>query len=145
MNKKYDVFISYESSSKKIASDCEQLLIVNKIVAFRDDTAIKWGDNIIQVIAQGLSESKGFLLILNKSFFNKGWTMSEWYAVFSLFLKGYGNENERHIFALLLDEVAKEQWTSFPFSHFLSAVEWSEDEKKQAEIICIIKNKINSK
>ena len=143
VSNEYEVFISYESSTKSIAESIEQLLNDNNISAFRDDTAIKWGDNIIATIARGLSQSKGYLLILNNAFFNKGWTMHEWWAAFNFFIKGRG-DTERFMFALLLDEKAREEWESFAFSQFISAVNWNDDNERAKELINAIKIKLGS-
>jgi hypothetical protein len=141
MNRKFDIFISYASEVKPIAVEVEEKLSVAGLKVFRDDNSIKWGDDIVKVIARGLSESRGYVLILNEDFYKKGFTTNELSAAFMLFLKSFG-ENQRHIFALLLDDYAKQEWQSFAFSSHISAIDIDKWHNNYVDLIKIIKDKL---
>ena len=95
MDTKYDVFISYASEVKNVAVELEEKLIAAKLQVFRDDNAIKWGDDIVKTIGRGLSEARGYLLILNEDFYKKGFTTNELSSAFMLYLKKIGRASCR--------------------------------------------------
>lgn len=143
MNMKFDIFISYASEAKVVALELEKRLSNTNLQVFRDDTSIKWGDNIVEKIAYGLSEARSYLLILNKDFYNKGFTTNELSSAFMMFLKGFG-ENKRYIFPLLLDDYAKKEWQSFAFSQYISAIEFDKLQNNYDDMISIIKSKLGN-
>jgi len=138
---KYDVFISYASEVKSVAVEIEEKLVAANLQVFRDDSSIKWGDDIVKTIGRGLSEAKGYLIILNEDFYKKGFTTNELSSAFMLFLKSFG-ENQRHIFPVLIDDYAKKEWQSFAFSQYISAIELEKLQNNYEDMINIIKSKI---
>lgn len=141
MDAKYDVFISYASEVKNIAVELEEKLVAANLQVFRDDSAIKWGDDIVKTIGRGLSEARGYLLILNEDFYKKGFTTNELSSAFMLFLKSFG-ENQRYIFPVLLDDYAKKEWQSFAFSQYISAIELEKLQNNYEDMINAIKGKL---
>lgn len=141
MNTKCDVFISYASKAKSVAVEIEEKLVATNLQVFRDDSVIKWGDDIVQVIERGLSEARGYVLILNKNFYEKGFTTSELSSIFMLFLKSF-DKDQRYIFPVLLDDYAKKEWQSFAFSQYISAIDYEELKKNYDYFVNIIKSKL---
>lgn len=141
MSAKYDVFISYASRVKSIAVEFEEKLVAANLKVFRDDSAIKWGDNIVETIGNGLAEARGYLLILNKDFYDRGFTTSELSAAFMFSLKSFG-EKQRYIFPVLLDDYAKKEWQSFAFGQYISAIDYEMFQNNYDGIINIIKSKL---
>lgn len=141
MDTKYDVFISYASEAKSVAIELEEKLVAANLQVFRDDNAIKWGDDIVKTIGHGLSEARGYLLILNENFYKKGFTTNELSSAFMLFLKSFGDD-KRHIFPLLLDDYAKKEWQSFAFSQYISAIDFEKLKNNYDDMISTIKSKL---
>lgn len=141
MGTKYDVFISYASEVKSVAIELEEKLAAANLQVFRDDNAIKWGDDIVKTIGHGLSEARGYLLILNEDFYKKGFTTNELGSAFMLFLKSFGDD-KRHIFPLLLDDYAKKEWQSFAFSQYISAIDFEKLKNNYDDMISTIKSKL---
>lgn len=141
MDAKYDVFISYASETKSVAVELEEKLIAAELKVFRDDNAIRWGDDIVKTIGRGLSEARGYLLILNEDFYKKVFTANELSSAFMLYLRGSG-ENQRHIFPVLMDDYAKKEWQSFAFSQYISAIEFDKLQNNYEDMVNIIKSKL---
>lgn len=143
MSTKYDVFISYASESQGKAVILEALLRKQGLKVFLDKNVIKWGDNILKVIANGLKESKGYLLIIDTYFLTKGWPLFERDSVLNLFIKGYA-DSEKHMFAILADDYAMEEWKKSPFTGMIRGHGWSDDPAEQEEMARIIAGKLRA-
>ena len=73
----FDVFISHSSIDKKEVELFVQELRKNKISAWLDKERILAGDNILEVINQGIKKALCVVLILTESFFKSSWTPLE--------------------------------------------------------------------
>lgn len=75
---KFDVFISYTSSDKDaIARPLAKKLSNYGLNIWFDEFTLEVGDSLIESIDKGLASSKFGIVILSKSFLEKGWTKYE--------------------------------------------------------------------
>ncbi len=73
-----DVFISHASEDKNdIAKPLTDALICAGVSVWYDEYEIRWGDSLLQVIDQGLANSRYGIVILSKPFFAKRWPRRE--------------------------------------------------------------------
>ena len=75
----YDVFISHASEDKEsfVRELAETLLKDYNIKVWYDEFSIKWGDSLRESIDKGLKSSKFGIVVISKSFIEKGWTNYE--------------------------------------------------------------------
>lgn len=84
----YDLFISHASEDKKELVKPLVLFLRQKGVrVWYDEFELKLGDSLSQSIDKGLKESQYGVIVLSKSFFNKGWPE---YELQSLITKAIG-------------------------------------------------------
>ena len=73
-----DVFISHATEDKKaVARPLAHALEELGITVWFDDFELRIGDSLRRSIADGIARSRFGLVILSKSFFDKGWTQYE--------------------------------------------------------------------
>lgn len=84
IQKKYDVFICHASEDKKkVVNPLVEALEVAGISTWVDAGQIKWGDNLIDIVSYGLSNSRYVILVLSRFFIDKNWPIAEMNAVIS--------------------------------------------------------------
>lgn len=76
--KEYDVFISHASEDKDlVVRPLANALKEKGIKVWYDEFELKIGDSLRRKIDQGLSKSRFGIVVISKSFINKGWTNYE--------------------------------------------------------------------
>lgn len=76
--KDYDVFISHASEDKDdIVRPLAAALVAENLAVWFDEFELRIGDSLRRKIDQGLAKSRVGLVILSRSFINKGWTNYE--------------------------------------------------------------------
>ena len=76
--REHDVFISHASEDKEeIVRPLASALVNEGLDVWYDEFELKIGDSLRQKIDRGLSHSRVGLVVLSKSFINKGWTNYE--------------------------------------------------------------------
>ncbi len=77
-NKDYDVFISHATEDKEdVARPLANALRNNGLKVWFDEFELKIGDSLRRKIDQGLANSRFGIVIISKSFIEKGWTNYE--------------------------------------------------------------------
>lgn len=77
-HREYDVFISHASDDKEdIVKDLAEALREVGLRVWYDDFELKIGDSLRQKIDRGLANSRVGLVVLSRSFVNKGWANYE--------------------------------------------------------------------
>lgn len=77
-NKEYDVFISHASEDKDdVVRPLANALKEKDIRVWYDEFELKIGDSLRRKIDQGLSKSRFGIVVISRSFINKGWTNYE--------------------------------------------------------------------
>lgn len=133
---KYDVFISYQHDIAGLTEIVDNELKKKSINCFRDKKSIKWGDNIIERINDGLKTADIYLLFMNEKFLKSGWTQQETSAALNLYLK---NISKKRVLCILLDKSAEEYWFNEPLMEVIQAYKWNGNMDKLDEIINSIK------
>jgi len=79
MKWRYDVFVSFrgEDTRNNFTDHLFGALYKNSIVAFRDDTNIKKGENISQELVQAIQESHIFIVIFSRNYASSTWCLQE--------------------------------------------------------------------
>ena len=137
---KYDVFISYQHDIADLIETVDMELKKKGINCFRDKKSIKWGDNIIDKINEGLKTADVFLLFINEKFLKSGWTKQETSAALNLYLR---NISKKRVLGILLDKAAEEYWFNEPLMEVIQAYRWDEKEEELEEIVIFIKDILN--
>jgi Domain of unknown function (DUF1883)/TIR domain len=76
--KEYDVFISHASEDKnEVVRPLVAALKKEGLIVWFDEFELKIGDSLRRKIDRGLANSKFGIVVLSKSFINKGWTNYE--------------------------------------------------------------------
>jgi len=74
----YDVFISYSSEERRsIVQPIVDCLSNNGLQVWYDDERLFIGDNLLELITQGLNHSRYGVVVLSQSFFLKRWAKYE--------------------------------------------------------------------
>lgn len=77
-NKQYDVFISHSSEDKEaVVRPLANTLKEKGVNVWYDEFELKIGDSLRRKIDQGLAKSRFGIVVISKSFINKGWTNYE--------------------------------------------------------------------
>ena len=77
-NKEYDVFISHASEDKEsVVRPLANELVRLGVRVWYDEFEMKIGDSLRRKIDQGLSNSRFGIVVVSRSFINKGWTNYE--------------------------------------------------------------------
>jgi TIR domain len=84
-NTKQDVFISHASADKeKYILPLTNSLSTHGVTFWLDNNEIRWGDNIVTKINDGLSKSRFGLICLSKAFVSSPWTEGEMSAILGM-------------------------------------------------------------
>ena len=134
---KYDVFISYQHDIADLIETVDMELKKKGIKCFRDKKSIKWGDNIIDKINEGLKTADIFLLFINEKFLKSGWTKQETSAALNLYLK---NISKKRVLGILLDKAAEEYWLNEPLMEVIQAYKWDGKVSELEEMVTLIKD-----
>lgn len=134
---KYDVFISYQHDIADLIETVDMELKKKGIQCFRDKKSIKWGDNIIDKINEGLKTADIFLLFINEKFLKSGWTKQETSAALNLYLK---NISKKRVLGILLDKTAEEYWLNEPLMEVIQAYKWDGKVSELEEMVTLIKD-----
>lgn len=132
----YDVFISYQHDIADLTGIVDDELKKKGINCFRDKKSIKWGDNIIEKINDGLKTADIYLLFMNEKFLKSGWTQQETSAALNLYLK---NISKKRVLCILLDKSAEEYWFNEPLMEVIQAYKWNGNMDELDEIVNSIK------
>lgn len=81
------VFLSHSSTDKPIVEKIANYLVHKSINVWFDKWEIKYGDNIVQKISDGLSESDYLCLVVSNNSIKSGWVLNEYSSVLSVFHK----------------------------------------------------------
>ncbi|UCH97702.1 MAG: toll/interleukin-1 receptor domain-containing protein [Candidatus Aminicenantes bacterium] len=73
----YDVFVSYAREDIDFARELVRALKAKNISVWYDQGELRFGDNILRSLEDGLERSDFFLLLLSPEYFNKQWTQFE--------------------------------------------------------------------
>lgn len=77
-SREYDVFISHASEDKEsIVRALASALVAEYLTVWYDEFELRIGDSLRRKIDLGLAKSRVGLVVLSKSFMNKGWTNYE--------------------------------------------------------------------
>lgn len=77
-NREYDVFISHASEDKdEVVRPLANALKSAGLKVWYDEFELKIGQSLRRKIDEGLARSRFGIVVLSKSFFNKGWTNYE--------------------------------------------------------------------
>jgi len=80
-----DVFISHSSADKtQYVHPLTEALSAHNVTFWLDDSEIRWGDNVVMKINDGLRSSRFALVCLSESFLRRGWPEAEMAAVLSI-------------------------------------------------------------
>lgn len=80
-----DVFISHASADKiQYVYPLTEALSVQKVTFWLDDAEIRWGDNVVTKINDGLRTSRFALVCLSENFLRRAWPETEMAAVLSI-------------------------------------------------------------
>ena len=134
---KYDVFISYQHDIADLIETVDMELKKKGIKFFRDKKSIKWGDNIIDKINEGLKTADIFLFFINEKFLKSGWTKQETSAALNLYLK---NISKKRVLGILFDKAAEEYWLNEPLMEVIQAYKWDGKVSELEEMVTLIKD-----
>lgn len=70
---KYDAFVSYASEDRDVALEIGHGLMANGISVWLDRFILKVGDNVVDVINQGLNSSRTGIVIVSHASLGKNW------------------------------------------------------------------------
>lgn len=91
-----DVFISHASADKDFANLLSAKLRKADLSVWQDEQEIKWGDDWVSKIADGITKSNYILLLLSKQSINSSWVKTE--AALSV------SESKKKVIPILLDQ-----------------------------------------
>ena len=77
-NKKYDVLISYaHQDGSEFAIWLADDLRANNLSVFLDKTDIMIGDELVDILTQGIHGSDYFVMLMTPKYFESGWCRKE--------------------------------------------------------------------
>jgi hypothetical protein len=93
------VFLSHSSVDKPLVEQIAKIMVRNNINVWFDKWEIKFGDNIVQRINDGLNETDYFALIISSNSIKSGWVINEYSSV----IASFNQSNKPRIVPILID------------------------------------------
>jgi hypothetical protein len=129
----YDVFLCHSSEDKKgVVSHLVESLKAAKISYWLDDEEILWGDSIIDRINKGLTNSRFVIVIITRSFLDKGWPIGE---LNSVLMQQLSTKTVRILPLITPDITAQDINANFSLISDKKFLTWGDDETTKHKII----------